>query len=120
MMLFLHRVRSHPRNESRHMRVARIRRNIQSKIPKEALLCRLDTICGDDSACDGCRKRVARNELGYELEFRVRAKILIVRLHRECWERWRIELPDTRASGCSISRRRSIPERPMLNHTSKS
>jgi hypothetical protein len=104
MMRFLHGARSRPKRESDHTRLVRIRLNIRSKVPREALLYRLDSTRGDDSVCDGCRKCIARENLRYELEFRVPTGILIVKLHRECWDCWRIELADTREPRCAVSR----------------
>lgn len=71
--------------------IERVRRNIQSRIPRGAQLARLGSKCPDECSCDGCKSVIESDHPAYELEFRANAEIVTIRLHRECWESWRIE-----------------------------
>jgi hypothetical protein len=74
-----------------HLRSERIRRNIQSSIPEGAQLSHLGSIWGDDVECIGCGLAIEQNDLAYQLEFRRNREIATIKLHRECWESWRID-----------------------------
>ena len=105
MTLLVHRARTRTRVTSDHTRIARIRRNIQSRIPNGAQLAHLESSWADDYDCDGCHHCIESDDLAYHLEFRVDLAIVMVRLHRECWEAWRIALPHASPPDSAACRR---------------
>ena len=72
-------------------RAQRVRDQLQLKVPPSAKFERLCASYGAQARCDGCNDVIDTDEIEYDLKFRYDAKVLTIKLHRDCWETWRDE-----------------------------
>jgi hypothetical protein len=50
---------------------------------------------GSDRRCEACGQIIESYEVEFESEFRHGARIIMLLLHRSCWERWHLEEAET-------------------------
>ena len=73
------------------LRAERIRVNLSDKLPHRAQLAHLWSAWSDESRCDGCGEMILLDEIEHELQFGRNADAINIRLHRDCWESWRMK-----------------------------
>jgi hypothetical protein len=73
------------------LRAERIQQNLRSRAPHRAQLAHLWPLWGDESICDGCGGTIETDDIEYELQFSQTTETVSIRLHRDCWENWRVK-----------------------------